>query len=168
MSGLRPSCNQCPPGFEPKYRCIEPSDERSGLLACVAMIVGRPLDDVRRAALAMLNVPVQTQRTDVSRFAVDLLAHFGSWKGGGYDVVNSSRKLPDLAIVVTAAMPGEKLGRRHCLFHRQRPAPGQPGVEYLVDPYPGLAVDQRTRFDVGGMDLTHAMMVYWMEFSDDF
>ena len=168
MSKPLPSTSRCPSGFVPKYRCIEPCDERFGLLACVSMIVGRPLAEVRQAALGLLNGPGQTQRTEVSRFAIDLLAHFGSWTGGGYGVISPSRKLPALAIVVTAAIAGDTHGRRHCLFHRQRPAPGQPGVEYVVDPHPGLAGDQRTRFDVGAMDLTHFMDVYWMEISDDF
>lgn len=156
MKAANPSANQPPPGFEPKYRCIEPSDERSGLLACVAMVVGRPLVEVRQAAVGLGKGPVQMQFTDGIPFAADLLAHFGSWKGSGYDVINPSHQLPDLAMVVTAAVPGKEVGGRHCLFHRQRPAPGQPGVEYVVDPYPG----HQPRFDVRAMAFSHCMHVY--------
>jgi hypothetical protein len=133
----------------------------------VALVVGRPLAIVRQVALGRFNVPVNAQRGVVHRLAVDLLAHFG-WTGGYCETYDSSSKIPDLAFVVAAAHVDGKDGsaQRCLLFHRQRPAPGKSGIEYFVDPFPGA--EQRTRFDVQNIALSHFMDVYWMQSDEDY
>lgn len=158
-----------PAGFEPKYGCVEPSDEWGGILACVALAVGRPLAIVRQVAQGRFNVPVNAQWRVVHRLAVDLLAHFG-WTGAFCETYDSTSKIPDLAFAVTKASIGgaDKSVQRCLLFHRQRPAPGQPGVEYFVDPFPGIPTAQRIRFDVQNVVLSHFMDVYWMQPDEDY
>lgn len=158
-----------PAGFEPKYGCVEPSDEWGGVLSCVALVVGKPLAIVRQVAAGRFNVPVNAKRKVVHRMAVDLLAHFG-WTGGFCEKYESTSKIPDLAFAVTTSPVGgtNRSVKRCLLFHRQRPAPGRPGVEYFVNPLPGIPVAQRVRFDVRNTMLSHFMDVYWMQHSEDY
>ncbi len=117
--------------------------------------------------MGRFNVPAKAQWSEMHTLAVDLLAHFG-WTGGFCQAIESSSKIPDLAFVVTAAHVDGKDGpaQRCLLFHCQRPAPGKPGVEYLVDPFRGA--EQRTRFDVQNIVLSHFMDVYWMQSDEDY
>lgn len=167
VTDSRHSVTAVPAGFEPKHGCVEPSDESGGVLSCVALVVGRPLAVVRQVAVGRFNVPAKAQRRAVHRLAVDLLAHFG-WTGGFCQPIEPTAKIPDLAFVVTAVpVDGNDGPAQRCLlFHRQRPAPGKPGVEYFVDPFPGA--EQRTRFDVQNIALSHFMDVYWMQSDEDY
>lgn len=156
-----------PAGFEPKYGCVEPSDEWGGVLSCVALVVGRPLAIVRPVSVGRFNVPAKAQWIETHRLVVNLLAHFG-WTGGFCQPIETTSKIPDLAFVVTA-VPVDGIdgpAQRCLLFHRQRPAPGKPGVEYFVDPFTGAR--QHTRFDVQNIALSHFMDVYWMQSDEDY
>ena len=165
----RHSVNAGPAGFEPKYGYVEPSDEWGGVLSCVALVVGRPLAIVRQVSVDRFNVPVDAQRRVAHRLVVDLLAHFG-WTGGFCEKYESTSKIPDLAFAVTTSLVcgTDKSVQRALLFHRQRPAPGRPGVEYFVNPLPGIPVAQRIHFDVRNIVLSHFMDVYWMQHSEDY
>ena len=112
---------------------------------------------------------VNAQRSVARRLAVDLLAHFG-WTGGFCETYESTSKIPDLAFAVTTSSVGgtDRSVQRVLLFHRQRPAPGRPGVEYFVNPLPGIPVAQQILFDVRNTMLSHFMDVYWMQHSEDY
>ena len=167
VTDSRHSVTAVPAGFEPKYGCVEPSDEWGGIAACVALVVGRPLDVVRQVAVGRFNVSTKAQWSQTRGLAVSLLAHFG-WTGGYCQSIEPISRIPDLAFVVTATPEdcNGKATQRCLLFHRQRPAPGKPGVEYMVDPYPGSA--QCIRFDVMNIVFSHFMDVYWMQSCEDY
>ena len=169
VTDSRQSATAVPAAFEPKYRCVEPSDEWGGILACVAMVVERPLAIVRQVAVGRFNVPANAQWSETHRLAVNLLAYFG-WTGGFCQAIEPTSIIPDLAFVVTAVPVDDKdrSEQRCLLFHRQRPAPGKPGVEYFVDPLPGIPTEQCIRFDVRRIVLSHFMDVYWMQPSEDY
>lgn len=158
-----------PAGFEPKYGCVESSDVCGGILACVALVVERPLAIIRQVAAGRFNVSANAQWSETHRLAVDLLAHFG-WTGGFCEAYDPTSKIPDLAFVrAVASVDGnDRSIQRYLLFHRQRPAPGKPGVEYFVDPLPGVHAAQRIRSDVQNIVLSHFMDVYWMQSSEDY
>lgn len=163
----RHSAITVPKGFEPKYGRVDSSDEWGGVLSCVALAVGKPLAIVRQVAVDRFNVPAKAKWSETHRLASNLLAHFG-WTGGFCEAYDSTSKIPDLAFVVTAVPMDDKgsSAQRCLLFHRQRPAPGKPGVEYLVDTFPGAA--QCIRFDVQNIAVSHFMDVYWMQHSENY
>lgn len=167
MTDARQSAIAAPEGFVPKYGCVETSDEWGGVLSCVALVVGKPRAIVRQVAVGRFNVPVKAHWSETHRLATNLLAHFG-WTGGLCEAYDSTSKTPDLAFVVNAKPEDckDRAAQRCLLFHRQRPAPGRPGVEYLVDPYPDAA--QCIRLDVRNIALSHYMDVYWMQSCEDY
>ena len=156
-------------GFEPKYRCVEPSDEWGGILSCVALVVERPLAIVRQVAVGRFNVPAKAKWSEIHRLAANLLAHFG-WTGGYCQAIEPTSKIPDLAFAVTAVPVGgkDRSAQRCLLFHRQRPAPGKPGVEYFVEPLTGIPAAHRMRLDVQNISLSHFMDVYWMQSDENY
>lgn len=169
MNDLPNGTNYADSGFSPKYRCVESSDDCQGLYACIAMIVGGTLEEVRQTALAISNPLAHGLWSPTEQSVTDLLAHYGGWRCSQYARVEAISKLPDLALIVTAKDAGTQGGHtKHCLFHRQRPAPGRPGVEYVVDPSRATSPDQRIRFDVANVEPFYYMHIYWMQFSDDF
>lgn len=169
LTDSRHSATTGPEGFEPKYGCVEPCDEWGGIFSCVALVVERPLAIVGQVAVGRFNVSANAQWSETHRLAVDLLAHFG-WTGGFCEAYDPTSKIPDLAFVraVPSVDGNDRSIQRYLLFHRQRPAPGKPGVEYFVDPLPGVHAAQRIRSDVQNIVLSHFMDVYWMQSSEDY
>jgi hypothetical protein len=137
--------------FQPLFKRISQGDDRhADVLACLAMLCGKPLAEVIKQAQTMgmpKTGPYYAHVVDgdfIARFLGASALVATVWKEG-----QDWRELPDVAIVM-GDYDAEWAVGRCVLFHRIVLADGKSVQTYLVDPYPHLDAKLHVRTDLTG------------------
>jgi hypothetical protein len=150
-----------PPGFQPTFKRVPQSTDFDCAFACIAMIVNKPLAEIREVAVDKFKLPAHGPFWVTEELVSQLFAHFG-WVSTVYKEVSASTELPDLAVLMVDYDAETEIGR-HVLFHRQRGAVGKPNVEYVIDPGYWVEPVQQIRTDVKDIALSWYVGVHQMK-----
>ncbi|TAM01132.1 MAG: hypothetical protein EPN70_20370 [Paraburkholderia sp.] len=133
MSGIPATVTSTPESFTPAFTRVQQEGEADCAFACIAMIVGKTLDEVRTAAIEAFRFPAHPPRWITEDLICSLLAHY-QYVATVYKEFTSFSELPPLAILLTDYLPELEMGR-HVIYHRGR-ASHDPNVNvhYIIDP----------------------------------
>lgn len=129
--------------FEPTYHRVAQTNQWNSAIACIASVVKRPVDEVRRVAAKQFNRPANSRWSVTQKFIPELFDLFGWWAASRYRQAHAVNDLPDLALILLSKEPDH-----FALFHRQKFEDGKPPVPYLINPALGIPEDQQFRLDV--------------------
>jgi len=141
-------------GFKPAFKRVQqtPGCGCDSALACIAMIAGKTLDEVRQIAIDQFKHPRNGPFWITEDLIYKLLLHFG-WVATVYKESTGITSLPDLAIGMVEYNTETELGR-HVLFHRMAPA-GSPKqtTEYIIDPAYWIPPSHHVRTEIKGFPI---------------
>ncbi len=148
-------------GFKPAFLRVQQSNDHDCAFACVAMIVGKTLDEVRQTAIDKFKHPRRGPYWITEDLISKLLVHYG-WVATVFKESTGIASLPDLAIGMVDYNPDTEIGR-HVLFHRMA-TPGNPKqvTEYVVDPAYWVEPSQQVRTDIKGFPISWYIGVHPM------
>lgn len=149
-----PVANQAPAtGLQPTFKRVAQTNDFDCWLACVATIVNRPLDEVRKVAVEKFKLPKNGpyQFMDDSLIA-KLLAHW-SFTATIWKETTGIASLPDVAIGLVNYDPETEIGR-HVVFVRQRNESGKGVQETILDPAYWIEPSQHVRTDIKGFPIS--------------
>ena len=121
------------PDFKPAFTRVQQSNDFDDAFACVAILTGKTLDEVRKVAIEKLKHPKHGPYQITDAFLNKLL--------GLFDLISTDYKplrdgiaqlAPDVAILWIGCDPANENVGRHVVFHRARTTNG--AVEYVIDP----------------------------------
>ncbi|RIX48366.1 MAG: hypothetical protein D3M94_05635 [Rhodocyclales bacterium GT-UBC] len=139
-------------------RVQSPSDSLDGV-ACISMVVGKPIADVFKAAVEKFGLRGThgPYYIDEARLQI-LFATFG-YVAGNYKELTSISDLPDLALVWQDTDVEQGFGRV-MLFHRMRDVanPKQP-FAYVIDPAPQTNPSKQVTTELDDLELTWFMPI---------
>lgn len=148
-------------GFQPAFKRVQQSNDHDDAFACIAMLTGKTLDEIKQTAIDKFRHPKHGPATCwVSEELIGkLLAHYGL-VGTIYKEGMGVASLPDVAIGMVEYDPETEIGR-HVIFHRLKY--GKNTVEYIIDPAYWL-VDQskHIRTDIKGFPISFYIGVHQM------
>ena len=134
-------------GFTPAMKRVPQSNDHDCAFACIAMIAGKTLEEVRATAIKLFRHPEHGPYYITESLINSLLAHYG-WVGTVYKPVTSPISgLPDLAILMVDYDEEVELGR-HVVFHRMSCAGQKPSIEYVLDPGYGQPEEKKIQTDL--------------------
>ena len=154
-----PTAAQTPAtGFQPVFKRVVQTDDFSCCLACIAMIVNRPLAEVRQVAIDRFKLPKNGPYLFMDDGLIaKLLAHW-SFTATVWKESTGIASLPDLAIGLVEYNHETEIGR-HVLFVRQRNEAGKV-QEVILDPAPWSPQEVRT--DIKGFPVSWHIGVHAM------
>ncbi|MDF3835911.1 hypothetical protein P3W85_23600 [Cupriavidus basilensis] len=132
--------------FQPAYQRVQQQGDFDCAFACIAMITGKTLDEIRQLAIDKFDHPAHGPYWITEHLITALLAHH-RWVATVYKEATSTADLPDLAIAMVDYDPDTEIGR-HTLFHRAK-ASHDPKIviEYMVDPAGWIEQSMHIRTD---------------------
>ncbi|MEF8749078.1 MAG: hypothetical protein V5B31_14885 [Candidatus Accumulibacter propinquus] len=149
-----PAANQAPAsGFQPAFKRVAQTNDFDCWLACIAMIVNRPLAEVRQVAADRFKFPKNGPYTFMDEGLIAKLLANWSFTATVYKESAGIAALPDVCIGMVDYNPETEIGR-HVVFVRQRGAAGKPNVEYIIDPAPWVGESQQVRTDIKGFPIS--------------
>jgi hypothetical protein len=155
-----PSSTNAAQGFNPVFNRVQQSNDFDCAFACIAMIAGKTLDNVRQTAVDKFKHPKHGPFWITEDLIAKLLAHYG-WVATVYKESTGIASLPDLAIGMVEYDPESEIGR-HSLFHRHTlPGSKQP-VEYIIDPAYWVDSSKQVRTDIKGFPISYFIGVHQM------
>ncbi|MBS1196521.1 MAG: hypothetical protein H6R18_306 [Proteobacteria bacterium] len=139
-----------PQDFQPAFKRVQQENDHDCALACIAMITGKTLAEVKQVAFDknyLKHGPYWISEEAICK----LLAHFG-WVATLWKESTGLASIPDLAIGMVEYDPELEIGR-HVLFHRQFAGTKQ-AVEYIIDPAYWVPVEKQVRVDIKGFPIS--------------
>ena len=134
-------------GFTPAMKHGPQSNDHDCAFACIAMIAGKTLEEVRTTAIRLFRHPEHGPYYITETLINSLLAHYG-WVSTVYKPVTSPISgLPDLAILMVDYDEERELGR-HVVFHRLTSAGQKPAIEYVLDPGYWQPAEKQVQIDL--------------------
>lgn len=148
--------------FQPAFEGVQQSNDFDDAFACIAMIAGKSLDEVRQVAIDKFKHPKHGPYWITENLITNLLAHYG-WVATVYKESAGIASLPDLAIGMVEYNPETEIGR-HVLFHRMN-ATGNPKqvIEYIIDPAYWIDPNKHFRTDIKGFPISWYIGVHQMK-----
>ena len=149
--------------FQPAFEGVQQSNDFDDAFACIAMIAGKTLDEVRQTAIDKFKHPRHGPFWIADTLITNLLAHYG-WVATIYkENTGGIASLPELAIGMVEYNPVTEIGR-HVLFHRMSAA-GNPrqATEYIIDPAYWIEPDKHFRTDIKGFPIAWYIGVHKMK-----
>lgn len=149
-----PSAAQTPPaGFQPAFKRVAQTGDFDCAFACIAMIVNRPLAEVRQVAVDRFKLPKHGPHVFMDEALIAKL--LGHWSFGAtvWQQTAGIASLPDVAIGLVEFNTQTEIGR-HVLFVRQPGEAGKPNVEYIIDPAYWIPPEQHVRTDIKGFPVS--------------
>ena len=132
--------------IKPEFNRVQQSNDFDDAFACIAMLAGKTLDEVRQVAIDKFKHPKHGPFWITDDLISKLLAQFG-WVGTVYQQGTGISSLPKYAIGMVEF--NEELDHgRSVLFVRSGPEGGKPGVEYIIDPAYWIDEAQQIRTDI--------------------
>ena len=145
-------------GFQPAFKRVAQSNDFDCAFACIAMIVNRPLDEVRKVAIERFKHPKHGPYVYMNdELIAKLFAHW-SFRSTAYIETNGVASLPDVAIGLVDYDSESDVGR-HVVFVRQPGATGKPSVEYIIDPAYWIEPNKQVRLEKGSSISWHIGVV---------
>src|SRR5690349_4104902 len=87
------------PQFQPAFKRVAQTSEMDDVLACVAMLSNKPLDQVRAVATAKFQIPTQGVWYLSEPMLAELLAHYGFVAAAWHEAAKPA-DLPDLCLIL--------------------------------------------------------------------
>ena len=149
-------------GFTPAFKRVAQEENFDDLFACIAMLAGQTLQDVKAVAVKQFRHPEHGPYFIDEQLIASLCAHYGLvstvWKA----VTSPIADLPDVAILMIEYSETTELGRS-VVFHRMRPSSGpKPVIEYVVDPAPWVPPQMQIRVDLKALQASWFIGVHPM------
>lgn len=116
--------------IQPAFKRVQQSGDFDCAFACIAIIAGKSLEEVREAAITHFGHPKHGPFWIGEELICKLCAHFG-FVASIYKEVTSHTHLPGVCMLLIEYDPATEVGR-HVVYvndKRQKPA-----VEYVIDP----------------------------------
>lgn len=133
MSGIPTTVTSTTESFTPAFTRVEQQGEADCAFACIAMIAGKTLDDVKTVAIKKFRFPAYPPRWITEDLICSLLAHY-QYTATVYKEFNSFSELPPLAILLVEYVEELEMGR-HVVYHRGRASHDPKAtVQYVIDP----------------------------------
>lgn len=149
-------------GFQPAFKRVQQSHDFDCAFACVAMITGKTLDEVRQIAIEKFRHPKHGPYWIGEDLISKLLVHYG-WVATIYKEGTGIASLPDLAIGMVEYSEITEVGR-HVLFHRMGAAGTLKGLtEYIIDPAYWIEPSKHIRTDIKGFPISYFIGVHPMK-----
>ena len=136
-----------PAGFTPPFKLIPQLDRFDDLLACVAILTGKSLADVRKQAEQFGLPKTGPYWVDIDMTA-KLLMNLGSLVATNYKECPSLAALPDVAILLIDYDEDTEIGR-HVIWHHIRGTKDQPAFSYVIDPALHISASQQMTTEFG-------------------
>lgn len=155
-----PSSTNATQGFKPAFNRVQQSNDFDDPFACVAMITGKTLDEVRQAAIDKFKHPKHGPYWITEDLIAKLLAH-GGYVATVYKEGTGIASLPDLCLGLVEYDPETEIGR-HVLFHRFTPPGSKQPVEYIIDPAYWVEPSKQVRTDIKGFPVSYFIGVHQM------
>ena len=135
-------------GFTPAFKRVAQQENFDDLFACIAMLAGKTLEEVRTTAIKQFRHPEHGPYYIDEQLVASLCAHYQFVSTVWKEVTTPISGLPDLAILMIEYNTTLEQGRT-VLFHRMRPSSGpKPVIEYAVDPAPWVPPQMQIRVDL--------------------
>ena len=133
MPTIPTSVISTPTEFQPAFTRVQQSENHDCAFACVAMITGKTLEEIRELAVKKFMHPIHGPYWITGDLIAGLLAQNG-YVASVYKEVDKVEILPDLAIAMVDYQPSTELGR-YVLFHRAKAShDSKSTIAYIVDP----------------------------------
>lgn len=118
--------------FEPPFKRVEMKNDSDDAFACIAMIAGKTLEEIRQTAIDKFKHSKHGPATCWVAWELisKLLGHYG-FLATPYRECTGITTLPELAMGLVEYDPDTEIGR-HVVFHRAKGPKGM--VEYIIDP----------------------------------
>ncbi len=147
-------------GFQPAFKRVAQTNEFDCWLACIAIIVNRPLTEVRQVAVEHFKFPKNGPYLYMEEsLSAKLLAHW-SFTATVWKESTGIASLPDLAIGMVEYNPETEIGR-HVVFVRQRNEAGKV-QETIIDPAYWIEPALHVRTDIKGFPVSWHIGVHAM------
>ena len=121
-----------PEGFVSPFKRVPQEDRFDDALACVAILTGKSLADVRKLA-EQLGLPKTGPYWVDNDMVAKLLMNLGSLVASNYKEFASIDALPDVAILLVDYDETTEVGR-HVVWHHIRGTKTQQAFHYVIDP----------------------------------
>ncbi|RZI43661.1 hypothetical protein EGT07_07780 [Herbaspirillum sp. HC18] len=135
---------QAKPPIEPAFKRVQQSDDFNCWLACIATIVGKPLEEVRAVAVKEFGLPAHGPYWPSDTLIAKLFAYW-NFVSSVYKEVSSLTHLPGVCILLVEYDPETEIGR-HVVFVRDKRQ--KPVIEYVIDPAYWIEESQYVRTDI--------------------
>lgn len=140
-------------GFQPAFKRVEQTGDFDCFFACIAMLVNRPLAEIRSVAAEKMGVKEHGPHVFMDEALIaKLLAHW-SFAATIWKETAGIASLPDVAIGLVEFNTETEIGR-HVLFVRQPGEAGKPNLEYIIDPAYWIPSEQHVRTDIKGFPIS--------------
>jgi len=152
--------NTTTPSFKPAFTRVQQTDDCNCAFACIAMLAGKTIDEVRQVAIDKFKHPKHGPFWIDESLISKLLTHFG-WVGTVFKESTGLASLPETAIAMVEYNPDTEIGR-HVLFNRVTPPGAKQPVEYIIDPAYWVDTVQQIRTDIKGFPISWYIGVHPM------
>ncbi len=149
-----------PLSFQPAFTRIQQTEYNDCAFACIAMLAGKTIAEVRQVAIEKFKHPKHGPYWLDEAMISKLLTHYG-WVGTVYKEGTGISSLPDTAIGMVEYNAETEIGR-HVLFHRFTPQGAKQPVEYIIDPAFWIEEKQQVRTDIKGFPIAWYIGVHPM------
>jgi hypothetical protein len=140
-------------GIQPEFKRVAQTNDFDCWLACIAMIVNRPLTEVRQVAVDRFRLPKTGPYPFMDEAMIaKLLAHW-SFTATVWKESTGIASLPDVCIGLVEFNPETEIGR-HVLFVRQRDETGKVIQESIRDPAYWIEPSLHVRTDIKGFPIS--------------
>jgi hypothetical protein len=144
MPVLPTGVESTPTTFTPAFPFVAQTNDFDDVFACVAMLSGKKIEEVRGIAIAKIRHPPRGPYYYGETQIAALLAQLG-FVATVYKDVGSVSDIPDVAFLLVDYNPDMEVGR-HILFHRAKASHASgTTVEYALDPAVGCKPADRIR-----------------------
>jgi hypothetical protein len=152
--------NTTTPSLKPAFTRVQQTDDCNCAFACIAMLAGKTLEEVRQVAIDKFKHPKHGPYWIGEDLISKLLIHFG-WVGTVFKASTGLASLPDTAIGMCEYNSDTEIGR-HVLFNRVTPPGAKQPVEYIIDPAYWVDTVQQIRTDIKGFPISWYIGVHPM------
>jgi hypothetical protein len=145
-----------PEGFVSPFKRVPQEDRFDDALACVAILTGKSLAEVRKLAEQLGLPKTGPYWVDENMFA-KLLINLGGLVASKYKEVTSVDALPYVAILLVDYDENTEVGR-HVVWHHVKGTKEQPAFHYVIDPSLHVGAHQQVT-----TDLSHLQPAWYIE-----
>lgn len=134
--------------FQPAFKRVQQENDFDCAFACIAMIAGKTLAEVKKTAIEKCQHPAHGPYAYMDEMLLAKLLGQHGYVGTVYKQSTGIASLPDVAIGLVCYDEEKEIGR-HALFHRQF-AGTKNALEYIIDPAYWIPVEKQVRIDIKG------------------
>jgi hypothetical protein len=161
MPTIPTSVTSTPTEFQPAFTRVQQSENHDCAFACIAMIAGKTLEEIRELAVKKFMHPIHGPYWITGDLIAGLLAQNG-YVASVYKEAEKIENLPDLAIAMVDYQPSTELGR-HVLFHRAKASHAPTTIiTYMIDPAYWVEPQEHIRTSFKGLPVSWFIAVHAM------